>query len=107
MINVIIIIYLGWFYINDLTLIHFQYGAELWDIYAYDPVILFYILINVATMIFYYKRNESLSQSVKSSENPQNENESYHPILMNDVVKKFKLTKREEENYTAGIQGAQ
>ena len=97
-VHVVLGIYLGWFYLNDLTLIHFTYGAELWDIYPYDPVILFYVLINIATMMFYYKRNELSSLKEKSGEIQIDfYSEACRPILLCEAAKKYDLTKREEE----------
>ena len=94
-ISVILCIYMGWFYLNDVILIHFTYGAELWDIYPYDPVILFYILVNTATMAFFYKRNYSAIMAEKTDEDQQYE--AIHPILMSEVAMKYDLTKREAE----------
>ena len=94
-ISVILGIYMGWFYLNDVVLIHFTYGAELWDIYPYDPVILFYILINAATMVFFYKRNYSAVLAEKTDEDQPYE--AVHPLLMSEVARKFDLTKREAE----------
>lgn len=98
-INGILIIYMGWFYTNDITLIYFTYGAELWDVYLYDSVVLFYVLINVATMVYSYKRNEALSLNEKPGGVSQSENkiEIFPPVLMSEVAKKYELTRREEE----------
>jgi DNA-binding CsgD family transcriptional regulator len=86
-INGMVLIYLGWFYINDITLIYITYGAELWDVYPYDPVILFYILINITTMVYYYKRNEAFSPDEKSDSE----------IQLGEAAGKYDLTKREAE----------
>ena len=86
-ISAMLLIYMGWFYINDLTLIYVSYGAEIWDIYPYDPVILFYVLMNIATMVYYYKRNGALSLGEKSD----------GEIQMGEAAVKYDLTKREAE----------
>ena len=95
----LLVLYLGWFFINDITLIYFTYGAELWDVYLYDPVILFYVLLNIATMTFYYKRNESFDLNEKPAEISQSHigNEPFQQILISEAAKKYELTKREEE----------
>lgn len=95
-------IYMGWFYMNDVNLIHYTYGAELWDIYPYDPVLLFYILINVATMVFFYKRNYSSGPVGQTETLPY---ESDHFVLMSEVAKRYELTKREEEITALVYQG--
>jgi DNA-binding CsgD family transcriptional regulator len=94
-----LLLYLGWFFINDITLIYFAYGAELWDIYLYDPVILFYILVNIATMIFYHNRNEAFDLNEKPGDTSQNhiDNEFCQPIFTSELAKQYELTKREEE----------
>ena len=97
--NVSILLYLGWFFMNDIILIYFKYGAELWDIYLYDPVILFYIFINIATMVCFFNRNGSFNQSEKLGDVTQKEiiDEYCYPVMINVIVEKYKLTKREEE----------
>jgi Response regulator containing a CheY-like receiver domain and an HTH DNA-binding domain len=95
-INIIALLINCWGYMNDFALVFYPLGAEIIDMYPFNPVIAVYLLVNIITMGYLYKNNVFAWQNSNQSQAAK-ANADISAYTYEEIQKRFHLTKREFE----------
>lgn len=94
-INVMILFYICWEYLDDFTLVFYSIEVKMSDIYPFNPIIPIYLAFNIWTIIYLYN-NAFIEISNKNLETAFSDSDS-GLYSIDELAQKFNLTKREKE----------
>jgi DNA-binding CsgD family transcriptional regulator len=93
-VNAMILFNLIWGYLDDIVLVFYPFGAIITELYPFDLNVLIYLLFNLWTGLYLYKKDYFIASSDHGNSVLDTGADSY---TLDEIAKRFNLTRREKE----------